>query len=100
MHNNKKNEELQSRREFFKKAAKGALPIIGAMVLAHTPFLAKAADDSPMGCRGNCSYGCGGACSVVVQEVAKEAVAVRVLGAVRIPVKALAQAVVEVDAAV
>jgi len=37
---------------------------------------------------------------VVVQEVAKEAVAVRVLGAVRIPVKALAQAVVEVDAAV
>ncbi len=37
---------------------------------------------------------------VVVQEVAKEAVAVRVLIAVRIPVKALAQAVVEVDAAV
>jgi len=37
---------------------------------------------------------------VVVQEVAKEAVAVRVLIAARIPVKALAQAVVEVDAAV
>jgi hypothetical protein len=37
---------------------------------------------------------------LVVQEVAKEAVAVRVLIAVRIPVKAIAQAVVEVDAAV
>lgn len=31
---NEKNEELQSRREFFKKAAKGALPILGAVVLA------------------------------------------------------------------
>ena len=37
MHNNKKNEELQTRREFFKKAAKGALPILGAIVLAGTP---------------------------------------------------------------
>ena len=27
-----KNEELQSRRQFFKKAAKGALPILGASI--------------------------------------------------------------------
>ena len=26
------NEELQSRREFFKKAAKAALPVVGAVI--------------------------------------------------------------------
>ena len=39
-----KNEELQSRREFFKKAAKGALPILGAIILASNPVLAKAGE--------------------------------------------------------
>ena len=34
----KKNEELQSRRDFFKKAAKGALPILG-MVVVGPSFL-------------------------------------------------------------
>ena len=29
----KKNDELQSRREFFKKAAKGVLPILGLCIL-------------------------------------------------------------------
>lgn len=32
-----KNEELQSRRDFFKKAAKGVLPILGAVVLSGAP---------------------------------------------------------------
>lgn len=32
------NEELQSRREFFKKAAKGALPILGSIVIVHCLF--------------------------------------------------------------
>lgn len=63
MKKSKKNEELQSRREFFKKAAKGALPILGAIALANMPLLSKASEEVPMGCRGNCSYGCGGACS-------------------------------------
>lgn len=31
MKRSKKDEELQSRREFFKKAAKGTLPILGAI---------------------------------------------------------------------
>lgn len=62
MENNKKNEELQSRREFFKKAAKGALPILGAIVLANAPVIAKAAEE-PMGCKYGCSSGCEGACS-------------------------------------
>ena len=37
MEKNEKNEELQNRREFFKKAAKSALPILGAIVLAGSP---------------------------------------------------------------
>ena len=65
MKKNGKNEELQSRREFFKKAAKGALPILGAIVLANAPAIVNAAGESPMGCRGCASYctgGCSGSC--------------------------------------
>lgn len=62
----KKNEELQSRREFFKKAAKGALPILGAVLLANVPVIAKATEADPMGCsgycRGTCKGGCTGTC--------------------------------------
>ena len=59
MKKNGKNEELQSRREFFKKAAKGALPILGAIVLANAPAIANAAEEAPMGCH----YGCSAVCS-------------------------------------
>lgn len=62
MEKKKQNEELQSRREFFKKAVKGALPILGAVVLAGNPMLAKAVEESPMGCSYGCSYGCSGSC--------------------------------------
>ena len=58
----KKNDELQSRREFFKKAAKGALPIIAAAVMASAPAVVKAAN-TPMGCYSGCSYGCEGGCN-------------------------------------
>ena len=61
MHKNKKNEGLQSRREFFKSAAKGALPILGAIVLANVPSIMSAASESPMGCYG-CSGTCKGSC--------------------------------------
>ncbi len=69
-----KNEELQSRRQFFKKAAKSALPILGAIALANMPMIAKASETA-MGCssgcytgcsntcKGGCSYGCGSTCS-------------------------------------
>ena len=57
MDNKKKNEELQSRRDFFKKTAKSVLPILGAVVLASVPTLVKA-EEEPMGCK----YGCAGAC--------------------------------------
>ena len=66
MADKKRNEELQSRRDFFKKAAKGVLPILGAVVLAGVPNLVKA-EETPMGCRygcaGACVYNCSGSCS-------------------------------------
>lgn len=66
MHNNKKNEELQSRREFFKKAAKGALPILGAIVLANVPGVSQATQT--MGCDYTCNVSCAnctGTCSAL-----------------------------------
>lgn len=61
MKKNVKNEGLQSRREFFKKAAKGALPILGALVLSQIPSIAQAVEESPSGCKG-CSTGCYSSC--------------------------------------
>lgn len=64
-----KKQELQSRRDFFKKAAKGVLPILGAVVLASAPSIVKAAEKVSMECdtckgtcKGDCSYGCQGSC--------------------------------------
>lgn len=70
MKKNEKNEELQSRREFFKKAAKGALPILAAVALAGTPAIVNATTKDPMGCTrygcgtctGSCRSTCSGAC--------------------------------------
>ena len=57
-----RNEEIQSRREFFKKAAKGALPILGAVILASSPIISKAVENEPMGCSWGCYNGCSGSC--------------------------------------
>lgn len=62
MEEKKQNEELQSRREFFKEAAKKALPVIGAIALASSPILAQAAEKEPMGCTGTCYGMCQGSC--------------------------------------
>lgn len=62
MKKNMNNEELQSRREFFKKAAKGALPILGAIVLANMPAVMQA-DAPAMGCGGSCRGYCSEACA-------------------------------------
>ena len=61
MEKNKK-EELQSRRDFFKKAAKSALPILGAIALANVPVIAKASEAGYCTCSGNCSGACSGGC--------------------------------------
>lgn len=59
-------EELQSRRDFFKKTAKGMLPVLGAIVLAHAPILSYAEDnDGEMGCDWGCYGGCKGGCGRV-----------------------------------
>lgn len=66
MKENKKNNELQSRRQFFKKAAKGALPILGAIAIAQMPLVTSASSSSDCncygGCRGTCYDACKGSC--------------------------------------
>ncbi len=58
------NEELQSRREFFKKAAKNVLPFVAAVALASNPVVAKAVEEAPMGCgKYTCSGGCKNGCT-------------------------------------
>ena len=57
----KQKEEVQSRRDFFKKAAKAALPILGSAVLASNPIIAKATE-TPMGCSYSCFYSCYQSC--------------------------------------
>ncbi|MBQ3353631.1 MAG: Cys-Xaa-Xaa-Xaa repeat radical SAM target protein [Bacteroidales bacterium] len=61
MENNKK--ETQNRREFFKEAAKKALPILGAVALLANPVIARAAESEPMGCTGTCYQSCYGGCT-------------------------------------
>ena len=75
----KKNNELQSRREFFKKAAKGALPILGAVLLASSPIISKASEECltycnhcnsncTNGCRTGCHRGCGNDCFIACKS--------------------------------
>lgn len=56
-----KNEELHSRREFFKKAAKAALPVVAAIALAGSPAVVQAAE-KVMGCNNGCTSTCMGTC--------------------------------------
>ena len=67
MEKQNKKEEIQSRREFFKNAAKKSLPIVAAAMLASTPLITKAAETS-MGCNDacymGCAYGCIGGCKI------------------------------------
>ena len=61
MEEKNKREEIQSRREFFKKAAKAALPVVGAAILSSVPFVK--AEATPSGCQFGCMGGCYGNCS-------------------------------------
>ncbi len=81
MSNKNSSEELQNRREFFKKAAKAALPVVGAVVLAN-PLMAQIggtvnyissvnpAHAAAMGCSecsGSCLRTCQGNCNSTCQ---------------------------------
>ena len=69
MEDKSQKDELQSRREFFKKAAKRALPFIGAIALSALPFssFAKETEEPETycdwGCTNSCSGSCGRSCS-------------------------------------
>ena len=59
------NKETQSRREFFKEAARKALPILGAVVLISNPVIAKTVEKEISGCEdcwGNCDGSCYSTC--------------------------------------
>ena len=72
MKEKKQNEELQSRREFFKQAAKKVIPVVGAIALASSPILAQAAEKEPMGCSsGSCYHSCTGTCQGTCQGTCK-----------------------------
>ena len=71
-HMEEKKENAQSRREFFKNAAKNVLPILGITLLANIPMTIHATE-TPMGCngcagkcmascKGTCNGGCKGSC--------------------------------------
>ena len=63
MEKNKKKEELQSRREFFKKTAKGVLPILALTMLGSTVLSSCGDDDNePSGCKSNCTGNCKDSC--------------------------------------
>lgn len=66
MEKNINNEELQSRRMFFKKAAKGALPIFALTVLGSSLLTSCQKDDDKDGCKnsciGSCQENCSGSC--------------------------------------
>lgn len=59
---NNENKNLQNRREFFKEAARKALPIFGFIALMSNPMIASAVGNEPMGCDGACKSNCVGGC--------------------------------------
>ena len=72
MEEKNKREEIQSRREFFKKAAKAALPVVGAVVMANLPSFAQAVENGCSGCSSNCSGSCTGGCRICCEGGCKD----------------------------
>lgn len=66
MKKNDEKKELQSRREFFKNAAKGALPIVAGVILSGMPEMINASmkttNGCQIGCYGGCYHGCETGC--------------------------------------
>ena len=65
MEKKNKNEELLSRREFFNKTAKSALPILGISLFGAALLTSCEPDDGPgrCSCSSTCSGSCDGDCS-------------------------------------
>lgn len=59
----KTSNNIQTRREFFKNAAKAALPVLGAVVLSNLPIKAEALTSGcKYGCQNECVNQCYGSC--------------------------------------
>ena len=57
------NNELQSRRDFFKCSAKKVLPVVGVIAVSQLPILSHAHEaNAEMGCYNGCSGSCYGDC--------------------------------------
>lgn len=63
MEKKQRKEELQSRREFFKKATQKTIPIIGLMLLS-SPVKLWASSISPCDCARNCKGDCESDCGL------------------------------------
>lgn len=72
MKDNKQNEELQTRREFFKEASRKALPLLAFAALGSTVLAScekestsstRSSSSSSSGCKGGCSGSCSSSCS-------------------------------------
>ena len=59
---NKEKNETQNRREFFKEAARKALPILGAVALMSNPVIAKTIQLESTSCERGCSANCADSC--------------------------------------
>lgn len=72
MEEKKVNEEVQTRREFFKDAAKKTLPFIGAIALVGFPRIMKASEfPQSMGCDYGCHNGCSTTCGDPCENTCK-----------------------------
>ena len=70
--NNQKEKDLQSRREFFKSAAKVSLPVLSAMILSQFPMtscsvskrsqMVEEKESKVSGCHGACTSSCISTC--------------------------------------
>ena len=60
--------KIQTRREFFKKAARGALPILGAIALINAPIVVHAEEKVSMSCKYDCRFGCEGCTGSCYEE--------------------------------
>lgn len=59
MKKKQRNEEILSRRKFFKNVVNGVLPILGAVVLSQIPVVSNAHESKiEMGCNTGCRGGC------------------------------------------
>lgn len=94
--NKSRKDEVQSRRDFFKKAAKGVLPILGAAMLMNVPQVLRATE-SQCDCSGTCIGSCKGTVMELVLLHVKEVARVLVMVGALLVAKGRVQERVRMD---